>query len=206
MGVRPSGSAFAKTETEGITLESCLADLDQIQLDFVVHDLSVLIAEMRSIPNLHGNIGSVSGGPFQNQHFARPLAEPFNDLHEMNAYWRVMLDPMLSPSYVDLAFTEELLPTTCPIVFTHGDLNPRNIIVDPGSKRIVGIIDWAWAGWYPEYWECGRMLASGCLTPDYETLTPIWIKIVRNIFPDDAKEGEGYCGMLNLYDGLGGLC
>ncbi|KAH7015630.1 kinase-like domain-containing protein [Ilyonectria destructans] len=35
--------------------------------------------------------------------------------------------------------------------FTHADLAPRNIIVRHG--RVVAIIDWAFAGWYPEYWE-----------------------------------------------------
>lgn len=36
-------------------------------------------------------------------------------------------------------------------VFTHGDLAMRNILVRDGS--VAGIIDWAYAGWYPEYWE-----------------------------------------------------
>jgi aminoglycoside phosphotransferase (APT) family kinase protein len=35
--------------------------------------------------------------------------------------------------------------------FTHADLAPRNIIVRHG--RVVAIIDWAFSGWYPEYWE-----------------------------------------------------
>jgi aminoglycoside phosphotransferase len=37
------------------------------------------------------------------------------------------------------------------IVFTHGDLRPRNIIVKNG--RITAIVDWEMAGWYPDYWE-----------------------------------------------------
>ncbi|OCT49045.1 Protein kinase-like protein [Cladophialophora carrionii] len=37
------------------------------------------------------------------------------------------------------------------IVFTHGDLSPINIIVREG--RVVGIVDWEYAGWYPEHWE-----------------------------------------------------
>ena len=46
------------------------------------------------------------------------------------------------------------------IVYTHADLNPRNILVDrfrqdDGSVRwgISGIIDWETAGFFPEYWE-----------------------------------------------------
>ncbi|KAK3307471.1 kinase-like domain-containing protein [Chaetomium strumarium] len=41
-----------------------------------------------------------------------------------------------------------------PIVFTHGDLVPCNILVTPGTQPgVAAIIDWAQAGWYPSYWE-----------------------------------------------------
>ncbi|KAG7138524.1 hypothetical protein HYQ45_004275 [Verticillium longisporum] len=39
--------------------------------------------------------------------------------------------------------------------FTHADLNPSNIQYHNG--RITGIIDWEFAGWYPEYWEYTKM-------------------------------------------------
>lgn len=35
--------------------------------------------------------------------------------------------------------------------FTHGDLNPRNILAKDG--KITGIVDWENAGSYPEYRE-----------------------------------------------------
>jgi thiamine kinase-like enzyme len=38
-----------------------------------------------------------------------------------------------------------------PPVFTHGDLNPFNILVR--DDRVVGIVDWEFSGWYPDYWE-----------------------------------------------------
>ena len=36
-------------------------------------------------------------------------------------------------------------------VFTHGDLNPFNIL--ERGDQVVGIIDWEFAGWHPCYWE-----------------------------------------------------
>lgn len=49
------------------------------------------------------------------------------------------------------------------IVATHGDLHPRNIMVDwekdengrmlEDTVRISSILDWEAAGWYPEHWE-----------------------------------------------------
>lgn len=38
------------------------------------------------------------------------------------------------------------------IVFTHGNLQPRNIMV-ADDLTIVGLIGWEMGGWYPEYWE-----------------------------------------------------
>jgi aminoglycoside phosphotransferase len=51
-------------------------------------------------------------------------------------------------------------------VFSHGDLAPRNILVKDG--RVVGIIDWETAGWYPEYWEYARLKRSNLDAPDWE--------------------------------------
>ncbi|KAG6297954.1 hypothetical protein E4U09_001188 [Claviceps aff. purpurea] len=37
------------------------------------------------------------------------------------------------------------------IVFTHGDLNMRNIMMHNG--RLSGFVDWEICGWYPDYWD-----------------------------------------------------
>ncbi|KAB8211171.1 hypothetical protein BDV34DRAFT_185276 [Aspergillus parasiticus] len=44
-------------------------------------------------------------------------------------------------------------------VFTHGDLQPKNIMVERTGSYEDGcpafkttLIDWEVAGWYPEYW------------------------------------------------------
>jgi len=39
--------------------------------------------------------------------------------------------------------------------FTHGDLGPQSILVrvDGTDVEVVGLVDWAFGGWYPEYWE-----------------------------------------------------
>lgn len=50
----------------------------------------------------------------------------------------------------------DMLPRSSVSVFTHGDLTPRNIMVQEG--RITGIIDWETAGWYPDYWEYANIM------------------------------------------------
>ena len=48
----------------------------------------------------------------------------------------------------------DLFPDNGPIVLTHGDLRPANIIITAKSPaRVVAIVDWEQAGWYPDYWE-----------------------------------------------------
>lgn len=47
-----------------------------------------------------------------------------------------------------------MLPDDAQVVFTHADLHPNNIMVDPSSRgTVVGLIDWEQSGWYPDYWE-----------------------------------------------------
>jgi len=53
-------------------------------------------------------------------------------------------------------------------VLTHGDLVPRNILVRKG--RIVGIIDWETAGWFPEYWEYTQAWRSAWDCKEWRTI------------------------------------
>lgn len=68
------------------------------------------------------------------------------------------------------------LRTSHRIVFTHGDLAPRNIIVRDG--KIVGLLDWEDAEWYPEYWEYVKFFQHvGADVRD-------WWRFADDIFPE----------------------
>jgi len=43
------------------------------------------------------------------------------------------------------------LHTDCRIVFTYSDVTQQDIIIK--DNKVVGLVDWEYAGWYPEYWE-----------------------------------------------------
>ncbi|KAE8350240.1 kinase-like domain-containing protein [Aspergillus coremiiformis] len=61
-----------------------------------------------------------------------------------------------------------------PIVFTHNDLLPPNIIITRGpNPKVAAIIDWAQAGWYPAYWEYCKA---------------VWTEIHRDYFSDAQIE------------------
>jgi hypothetical protein len=48
------------------------------------------------------------------------------------------------------------------IFLTHGDLRSANIIVTASSPtKVVAIVDWEQAGWYPDYWKhCKAMFTT----------------------------------------------
>lgn len=55
-----------------------------------------------------------------------------------------------------------------PIVFTHNDLCPPNILLSPGpSPRVVAILDWGQSGWYPSYWEYCKARRVGVLDEEF---------------------------------------
>jgi hypothetical protein len=65
------------------------------------------------------------------------------------------------------AYSRRGLPDNIPIVFTHGDLHFSNIIISPVGSKVVGIIDWEFAGFYPEYWEWAKLKWAGLLESHY---------------------------------------
>ena len=76
------------------------------------------------------------------------------------------------------------LPDTGSVHFTHGDLTLGNIIVsgESGLQRVVGVIDWEQAGWYPEYWEYSKMLYA--VEPDHAFRTEEWADTIVRPFKD----------------------
>jgi len=64
------------------------------------------------------------------------------------------------------------------ILFTHGDLAPRNIFMN--GDKVVALIDWEHAGWYPEYWEYVKAKYSHMLDTS-------WEDSISGIMPQDYE-------------------
>ncbi|KAJ1956088.1 hypothetical protein GGI12_005398 [Dipsacomyces acuminosporus] len=54
------------------------------------------------------------------------------------------------------------------INFAHGDIAPRNILVD-SDWNIVAIVDWQQSGFYPEYWDYVCSLRADDWSSDWES-------------------------------------
>lgn len=53
-----------------------------------------------------------------------------------------------------------------PPKFTHCDLNPCNILARKG--KVVGLIDWEFSGWYPDYWEYTSAWFGSVIRTDWQ--------------------------------------
>lgn len=149
---------------EGQTLQQAWPVLTPNQRSDIMAQLSGYIVQMRSLGGIHlgrldgqgvvvPSIMTRSGGPFGTlTEFHDWLVRPPTRSQAQSMYWH-QITTQLGAEY--------------PIVFTHGDIAARNIMVRDG--RIVALLDWEFAGWYPEYWEYVFAL-RGLDNIDWETL------------------------------------
>lgn len=134
----------------GETLEDAWATMTDDQKRGVAEDLRDYVIQLRALKGdyigaagrgeaIVGNYVFHEGGPFDTE----------ADFNEFLFSWISPKAPHTLRYHVKNAFR-----TDHEIVFTHGDLAPRNIMVNEG--RVTAILDWENAGWYPEYWEYER--------------------------------------------------
>ncbi|KAK3304178.1 uncharacterized protein B0T15DRAFT_232028 [Chaetomium strumarium] len=152
-----------------------------------------------------GFVGSVDNGPLGDLIFQRctaagaPPPGPFPTVAAFHDYFVTMAVSISQDKYGgaggsgQIRYTpHHLFPDDVPVLFTHGALHPRNIIVSAGqSPRLVSIIGWEQAGWYPAYWElckarleCSRHGGLG----SWETKYLPWILDVEGL----SRETRGW--------------
>ena len=159
----------------------------------MVEDLRSQLSALRLQTITHDHvICSASGDPIEDPRVPWLDDDPrvFTSYREfMEQVWlglkfprnRDTLYPLLKP------FVER---DDVPIVFSHGDLLPKNLIISGGlaqwrsDHRPLGIIDWEHAGWMPLPWE---VLKATWLVFDREDG---WYKMMTQVFPELHTELE----------------
>lgn len=168
----------------GKNLETVWTTLEPAQRTRIVEQLRSYIAQLRSLQSPHGRaVCSLNGAPIRDFRITSsgavgpfPDEAAFNDrLIQTSAYYdeRVTLPDFRSRLRADHA-----------IVFTHGDIAPRNIIVE--GDTIVALLDWEQAGWCPEHWEWVK--AMWC-PPSPQPAGDLWLEAVKGMF-DKNYEAE----------------
>ncbi|EHK18400.1 uncharacterized protein TRIVIDRAFT_68424 [Trichoderma virens Gv29-8] len=123
-------------------------------------------------------LGSAMSGPFS----------LMLDQHVQNTYWAVRVEPtcrqfvaFLASSFVQSVPTQVTDALKCQfrsdynIRFTHGELSPKNIIVQ--NSKIVCILGWDSGGWYPEWWEYVKFFEARTAPENQD-----WYDYARDIF------------------------
>jgi hypothetical protein len=157
----------------GRTLKSVWAELDEKTKDRICQDIWDLVALIRAriprpedlAPGLYRTVdGSPSRDPLLGDNNDVTPTELDDDMLRDRIYTRYVANNGLS--YRDGKDVLDLLPRSNESVFTHGDLAPRNLIVDENC-RITGVLDWESSGWFPDYWEYAQIM-KWCDTPEHE--------------------------------------
>ncbi|RDX54547.1 kinase-like protein [Lentinus brumalis] len=102
----------------------------------------------------------------------RPLG-PFANEAAFNDCVVEVAEPFMDPSL--LPRIRARMRDDHRIVFTHGDLAPRNILVQ--GHRVVAIIDWEESGWYPEHWE----LVKALWYPGFPKKNTSWVEGMKDV-------------------------
>ncbi|KAI8974758.1 kinase-like domain-containing protein [Trametes punicea] len=172
---------------EGEQLQRVWRKLSDAQRLSVMRKIARFVDELRAIPQPPPNegtglprmgwIGGPSGqaffdfsmtseessfGPFANERdfydWRVSRFKPFGDIHP--------------PTAARIAEIRRAMPDNHPIVFTHGDINRRNVLVrvdgdGPDDVEITALLDWEQAGWRPIYWESRKWLFEDSGTPEW---------------------------------------
>lgn len=120
--------------------------------------------------------GGTLGGPLFDYCFPSGICGPFYQTVEFNSF--------LIHKYELNATRENIAAVHARpyrSVFTHADLSPSNILIDLG--RVSAIVDWEFAGFYPEYWDFTKLF--------YDAQPPREIQaVISDAFTGDTYEEE----------------
>ncbi|KAF9266123.1 hypothetical protein L218DRAFT_956506 [Marasmius fiardii PR-910] len=159
----------------GMSLQQTLVRLEELEpiVDFsdgtlLIQQLKSAINQLRSLPppimgpricGLEGGLliwGRCLGG-------TRKLVKPIDTVDQ---FYEFLLDQVGYTSRLPRLrrMLQSIKEKQHSVYFSHGDLHDDNILVKDG--QLAGIIDWEFAGWYPQYWDpvnlylCERRLKS----------------------------------------------
>jgi thiamine kinase-like enzyme len=153
------------------TLEEVWPLLQPSNKESIVSQLRSILRALRELEFPDGSssyVGSAGHLPCTDP-LVRDMG-PFESIAEFNAGYTKVAKECFRGHHIEII--ERLLAKnqTYRIVFTHGDLALSNILVrahpvqtaclDTEDWRVVALIDWECAGWYPEHWEYLKLLNS----------------------------------------------
>ncbi|PGH08732.1 hypothetical protein AJ79_05923 [Helicocarpus griseus UAMH5409] len=157
-------SLMAKFPYQKYSLHDRWASLNGGDKSTICEQLKEIVASLRKLeqalrtPSL---VASLTSQPLHDYVLEdMPWGGPFRSVTDFNDWFSSLPQHRFPdvPKYRDPY--RDYLPDTGDIKFTHGDLHRGNVMISPttGPPRVLTIVDWTHAGWYPEYWEYCKAL------------------------------------------------
>ncbi|KAG8420253.1 hypothetical protein J3459_011262 [Metarhizium acridum] len=173
---QPGGiNVLQMSQVDGRPLSEVWRTMTLLTKRSIALQLRSMLTTMRALQAPPRLVGACSGGQFRDSRLCH--SHYFPSLVKEDEFNKYLISNLshVTPRPVRDAFTRQQR-NGHRIVFTHGDLSPRNIIVS--NDRIVGLVDWEEAGWFPEYWEYVKFfLRTGAEDGD-------WPSYAYEIFPE----------------------
>ena len=141
---------------DGKRLDEAWESYSQSEKENVCRQLKAYIEQLRACKGT--GVGAVGGTHCEDQFFSDDPTGygPFATIGDFHLGLIRALRAKDQSSWTEMVVKFiEALPQQG-IVLTHGDLAPRNILVRDG--KVVALLDWEYAGYYPSYWEYAKTL------------------------------------------------
>ncbi|KAF2676661.1 hypothetical protein K458DRAFT_410262 [Lentithecium fluviatile CBS 122367] len=151
---------------DGLSLDNSWDQLDHEAQKNVVNQVGAMVKELRSIHS--DNPGVIGGGMSRGTWFSDYGAGPFKtkEMFEKWINWKLGLSKYFGRAPLDVPQIEYPY-----FVLTHGDLSPRNLILDANDQ--VWMIDWGCAGFYPPIFEAASVKHQRQFPSFAELLLPL---------------------------------
>jgi hypothetical protein len=148
-----------------------------------IFDLQSCLCQLHRLrPPGPGWIGSCSGVPAYDHRLDNmATCGPFASVAEFHGFLVGPVKMCPRPEWV--AKYRNMLPDNYHVTFAHADLSWENVLLDPTTGSVTGIVDWEMAGFWPEWWESRKAL-FGSRPRQW------WIEIVKQIMKEYQPETE----------------
>jgi tRNA A-37 threonylcarbamoyl transferase component Bud32 len=131
---------------DGSSLDTCWNELSSEAHEDIVAQVAAMVHQLQSMQSDHPGVigGGISRGIWFSDYGAGPFTNKDVFKHWIN--WKLDLSKSFKRASADIPQID------CnSFVFTHGDLSPRNLILDTNDQ--IWLIDWGCAGFYPPIFE-----------------------------------------------------
>lgn len=158
---------------DGTTLEMRWPTMTKEEKCTLRDNLEAILEELRQVPPPNCSLGW--NDRCKDSRWYTRQSGPIVSEKEFNDF--LLSNPLARTTKTYLEMMRSRLRDDHKIVLTHGNLNPRNIMVRE-DLTIVGLIGWEMGGWYPEYWEGVKALNTFSATDSGDDW---WQYIPKNI-------------------------